>query len=101
MPLRFHSTNGQSPAVDLREAILQGLAPDRGLYVPDQYPKLSPDDLATFSKLPYHEIAFRVLSKFTEGVISDADLAGICRDAYNFPIPLEHVYGRVHVMRLD
>jgi len=101
MPLRFHSTNGQSPEVDLREAILQGLAPDRGLYVPDQYPRLSPDELAAFSKLPYHEIAFRVLSKFTGGVISDADLAGICRDAYNFPIPLEHVYGRVHVMRLD
>src|SRR5580658_9725580 len=101
MSLSFHSTNGQSPAVDLRGAILQGLAPDRGLYVPDRYPKLSPDEIAAFSQLPYHEIAYRVLSKFIDGIISDADLANICRDAYDFSVPLERVYGRVHVMRLD
>ncbi|HEY3760226.1 MAG TPA: threonine synthase [Verrucomicrobiae bacterium] len=101
MSLRFHSTNGQSPEVDLRGAILQGLAPDRGLYVPDRYPRLSPDEIAAFAKLPYHEIAFRVLSKFTDGIIPDRDLANICQDAYNFPVPLEKVYDRVHVMRLD
>jgi threonine synthase len=101
MSLRFHSTNGQSLAVDLREAILQGLAPDRGLYVPDRYPKLSPEEIAAFSQLPYHEIAYRVLSKFIAGIIPDTDLANICRDAYDFPVPLERVYGRVHVMRLD
>jgi threonine synthase len=101
MPLQFRSTNGQSPAVDLREAILQGLAPDRGLYVPDRFPRLTPDEIAAFSNLPYHEIAFRVLAKFTDGIIPAADLAEICRDAYDFPVPLEHVYDRVHVMRLD
>jgi len=101
MSLLFHSTNGQSPAVDLRAAFLQGQAPDRGLYFPDQFPKLTPDEIAGFAKLPYHEIAFRVVSQFTSGIIPDADLAAICREAYNFPVPLEHVYDRVHVMRLD
>lgn len=101
MSLLLHSTNGQSPPVDLREAILQGLAPDRGLYVPAQYPKLTPDEIAAFAQLPYYEVAFRVLSKFTAGVISDADLARICRQAYDFSVPFEKVYDRVHVMRLD
>ncbi len=101
MSLLLHSTNGQSPAVDLREAILRGLAPDRGLYVPDKYPKLSPDEIAAFAELPYHEIAFRVLSKFTSGIISDHDLERICREAYDFRVPLEEVFDRVHVMRLD
>ena len=99
--LLFRSTNGQSPAVNLREAFLRGQAPDRGLYFPDQFPALKPEEIAAFAKLPYHEIAFRVLSKYTEGIIPTKVLAGICRDAYNFDIPLEHVYDRVHVMRLD
>jgi threonine synthase len=99
--LLFHSTNGQSPAVNLREAFLSGLAPDRGLYLPERFPALTPAEIAEFSGLPYHEIAFRVLSRFTAGVLPDAELAAICRDAYNFDIPLEKVFDRVHVMRLD
>ncbi|MFM2081920.1 MAG: threonine synthase, partial [Verrucomicrobiota bacterium] len=99
--LLFHSTNGQSPAVNLREAFLQGQAPDRGLYFPKQFPQLTPAEIAAFATLPYHEIAFRVLSKFTDGILPPAVLADICRDAYNFEIPLEKVYDRVHVMRLD
>ncbi len=99
--LLFRSTNGQSPAVNLREAFLRGQAPDRGLYFPDKFPALTPDEIAAFAQLPYHEIAFRVLSKYTEGIIPADVLAGICRDAYNFDIPLEKVYDRVHVMRLD
>jgi threonine synthase len=100
-PLLFHSTNGQSPAVNLREALLLGLAPDRGLYLPEKFPKLAPAEIAAFAKLPYHEIAFRVLSKYTAGVIPDADLSAMCHSAYNFPVPLEIIYGRVFLMRLD
>lgn len=100
-PLLFSSTNGQSPAVNLREAFLRGLAPDRGLYFPEKFPQLTADEIGTFATLPYHEIAFRVLSQYTEGVIPSDVLAAICRDAYNFIIPLEKVYDRVYVMRLD
>jgi threonine synthase len=101
MPLLFHSTNGQAPAVDLRKALLEGQAPDRGLYMPDKFPKLAPDEIAAFKDLPYHEIALRILSKFTEGVIPQDALAAMCRDAYDFPVPLEKIYDRVFLMRLD
>lgn len=100
-PLLFRSTNGQSPAVNLREAFLAGLAPDRGLYFPETFPRLTPAEIAAFAALPYHEIAFRIVSRYTQGIIPDAALAGLCRDAYNFAVPLEKVYDRVHVMRLD
>jgi len=99
--LLFSSTNGQSPAVNLREAFLRGQAPDRGLYFPEKFPTLTPEEIAGFTQLPYHEIAFRVLSKYTDGILPADVLAGICRDAYNFEIPLETVYDRVVVMRLD
>ncbi len=100
-PLRFRSTNEQSPSVGLREAFLAGQAPDRGLYFPEKFPKLTPEDIASFAAKPYHEIAFQVLSRYTQGVIPDEALAQMCREAYNFVIPLEKTYDRVHVMRLD
>ena len=99
--LLFHSTNQQSPPVNLRDALLIGQAPDRGLYFPEEFPRFNLDEIAAFAQLPYHEIAFRVLSQFTEGVVEPSALADICRQIYNFPIPLETVYDRVHVMRLD
>ena len=101
MPLLFHSTNGHAPPVNLRGAFHAGLAPDRGLYLPEKFPLISPDEIAAFAQLPYSEIAFRVLSKFTGEIIPDRDLAAICRDAYNFPIPLEKIHDRVFLMRLD
>src|SRR5437879_2867651 len=99
--LLFESTNGQAPAVNLREALLEGQAPDRGLYFPQTFPRLTAEELAAFPRLPYREIAFRVLAKYTAGIIPDADLATMCREAYNFSIPLERIHDRVHLMRLD
>jgi threonine synthase len=101
MPLQFHSTNELSPAVNLRDAFLNGQAPDRGLYVPEKFPRLAPEEIAAFAQLPYHEIAFRVLSKYTDGIIPDADLAAMCRQAFDFNIPLEKIHDRVFLMRLD
>lgn len=99
----LHSTNGKSPAVNLREALMMGQAPDKGLYLPDVFPKLTPAQLAEFAMLPYHEIAFRVLSQYTEGVVTNDALAALCKEAYNYDVPLEAVRGmdRVAVMRLD
>ena len=99
--LLFQSTNRQSPAVNLREALLEGQAPDRGLYFPEKFPRLTPAEIAAFAGLPYHEIAFRVLSKFTRNILPDADLAAMCREAYNFNVPIEKIHGHVHLMRLD
>jgi len=99
--LLFRSTNGQSPAVNLRAALLAGQAPDRGLYFPEKFPRFTFNEFAAFSHLPYHEIAFRVLSKFTDGIVPADELAKFCADAYNFPVPLEVVNFRTFLMRLD
>ncbi|MCX8092093.1 MAG: threonine synthase, partial [Verrucomicrobiae bacterium] len=99
----FRSTNRQSPPVNLREALLQGQAPDRGLYMPVEFPQLSRQDIAAFADLPYAEIAFRVLRPYVEGVLAPRELEAMCRDAYDFELPLEPVAGmeRVYCLRLD
>lgn len=71
------------------------------MYFPVQFPRFTFNELAAFSRLPYHEIAFRVLSRFTEGIVTPAELAKFCQDAYNFPVPLEVVNFRTFLMRLD
>ncbi len=97
-PLTFYSTNGTAPRVNLRQALLQGQAPDRGLYLPEKFPRLTVAEIAGKS---YHEIAFEVLRRFAAGIVDDATLRTLCVDAYDFDVPLEKVYGNVHVMRLD
>jgi threonine synthase len=101
VPILFHSTNRQSPAVNLREALLQGQAPDRGLYFPAAFPRITRAEIAAFSELPYAEVAARVLAKFTGDILPDADLTAMCREAYQFSVPLEKIRDRVFLMRLD
>ncbi len=57
--------------------------------------------MQSFPGMEYHEIAFTVLNKFLADEIDADILSGICTDAYNFPVPLEKVYDRKYIMRLD
>ncbi len=101
LPIKYYSTNLKAPEVGFSEALLKGLAPDGGLYMPVSFPKLSADELASFSNKEYYEIAFTVLSKFLGTEIPATDLLNLCKDAYNFDIPLEKVAYRKYIMRLD
>lgn len=99
--IRFYSTNRQAPTVDLGQALMQGQAGDRGLYLPRPLPRLRPELLAAARDLDYPQLAARIIGLFAEGVFSDADLLEICADAYDFPVPLEQVHGHQHLLRLD
>jgi threonine synthase len=97
----LYSTNLKSPDVDLRAALLTGQAPDKGLYLPRELPQIPREEIAGYAELPYPEIAFRILRRFTAGLIPDAKVAALCRDSYDYDVPLEPVRDRLFVMRLD
>ena len=99
--LRYYSTNRKSPVLSFREALLQGQAPDKGLYMPETIPQLDPDEIRSFINKPYHEIAFDVTWKYLEGEIPEGELRRIVMESYNYPVPLEPVYQRKYIMRLD
>ena len=101
LPLKYYSTNRKSPEVTFREALLKGLAPDGGLYMPVSIPSLTQAELESFSGNAYYEIASKVLNKIIGNEIDSNDLMKLCRDAYNFDLPLEKVYERKYIMRLD
>lgn len=99
--IRFYSTNRRAPEVDLGQALLQGQAGDRGLYMPRPLPRLDADLLARARDLSYAELAVRILGLYSQGIFSGQDLEEICHDAYDYDVPLEHVAGGRHVLRLD
>jgi threonine synthase len=62
--------------------MLTGLARDGGLYVPETWPLLSPEAIASFFGKPYWEVAVDVIKPFTGGEISDADIGRMANEAY-------------------
>ena len=63
MGIMYHSTRGDQRAYTASQAILKGLAPDGGLFVPDQIPPL-PKSLREFAAMDYHGVALEILSSF-------------------------------------
>lgn len=82
----FASTRGASPAVGFSSALVQGLAPDGGLYVPQQWPQFALDAWPAAAALPV--LAEPLLQRFAEGDALVAQAGDIVRDAFNFPAPL-------------
>ena len=82
----FLSSRGQAPRASFSEALLQGLAPDGGLYVPHHWPHLAPQDFAAATDLA--AIATRLVGPFVSGDRLAPQLAAITQEAFNFPAPL-------------
>jgi threonine synthase len=79
--MKYISTRGNAPAKAFTEILLGGLAPDGGLYLPEQYPQVSRAELDAWRKLSYPELAFAVLSKFATDIPAD-DLRAIVNKTY-------------------
>jgi threonine synthase len=99
--MRYYSTNLKAPQVSFREAILQGQAPDKGLYLPVSVPVLTAEALADLKGLEYHRMAATLMAPFLGDDVPQDMLAMLTNDAYNYSVPLEKVTGRGYVMRLD
>jgi threonine synthase len=80
--LRYVSTRGEAKIASFNEALIEGLARDGGLYVPESWPQLSRDEIAGFRGKRYSEVAFRVISPFVDGDIPERDLKRMIEEAY-------------------
>jgi threonine synthase len=97
--MRYFSTQG-GHETDLIGAILQGLAPDGSLYVPEELPRFQIGEIGGETVA---EIGSQLLAPFFEGSSLAGSLEAICSDALNFPIPLrrlEKLDGNVSVLEL-
>jgi len=80
--MRYVSTRGGAKPQAFTEILLEGLAPDGGLFVPEKLPRLSPSELAAMRGMDYRGLAFTVLSKFADDIPA-ADLQRLVDASYN------------------
>src|SRR6266853_282034 len=66
--MRYVSTRGGAKPQAFTEILLEGLAPDGGLFVPEGFPKLGPADLSAMRRMSYAELAFEILSRFADDI---------------------------------
>ena len=96
----YYSTNGQSPHIGFSGALLQGQAPDRGLYMPGQIPSVSKEELEVMRSMEYYQMAALIAGKYIKDLPQEK-LLELAKEAYDFDVPLEHVADRKYVLRLD
>lgn len=96
----LYSTRRQAPDVTFRTALLRGLAPDGGLYLPRDLTPLAPAAIAGWRGMPIGEIAVRVLSHLVGDEFDQDSFTTLVRDAFDFPAPTVPVAGGVFVLEL-
>lgn len=79
--MKYISTRGQSPALTFSEILLGGLAPDGGLYMPEQYPHFSDADLTAMRSMNYRDLAYTILSRLVDDIPAQ-DLRAIIDKTY-------------------
>ena len=99
--MKYYSTNKKAEKVSLKEAILMGLAPDKGLFMPEIVPQLSAEEIDSFRMKTYSEIAKEVTQKYLKDSVEENILINITRESYNFDIPINHVNNNKFIMKLD
>ena len=98
--MKLYSTNRQSPEVDLRTAVLEGMPPDGGLYMPESIPTLPDTFIQALPNLSFQQITFEVAKSFFYDEIATSDLREIVEKAINFDAPLVPVTDRIAALEL-
>jgi threonine synthase len=112
--MKYISTRGNAPAKHFTEILLGGLAPDGGLYLPEQYPRVTRAELDAWRKLSYADLAYAVLSKFATDIPA-VDLKAIISKTYTAAVysngradsdftqitPLRTLEPGVHILELS
>ena len=98
--MRYRSTSREAPLTSLRGAVLRGLAPDGGLYMPAEIARHSPEELEEFRGLPFTEVCFRVVRPFAVPDVPEEVLWQVVSEAINFPVKLVSLSPGLHILEL-
>jgi threonine synthase len=84
--MRFTSTRGKAPSVGFSEALVNGIAPDGGLYLPTEWPRVDPQSFGDAADLP--GVGAKLIAPYVVGDPLESKLPAIASDALNFPAPM-------------
>ncbi|MDR2658375.1 MAG: threonine synthase [Spirochaetaceae bacterium] len=92
--MRYYSTRNRNEPYGFASAVVRGLAPDGGLFVPEEIPHFRPSAAASLDKMTFQDIAYETIRPFVTDEIPDAVLTGIVESAFTFDAPLKPVGSR-------
>ena len=98
--MKYYSLNNPSLKATFKEAVIAGIAPDKGLYFPEVIRPLAPSFWEKIETYSTHEIAFQALQPFVEGDISETTLKQILAKTLDFEFPLVALEPNVAVLEL-
>ena len=98
--MKYYSTNRKAPLATLEEAVKRGLAPDRGLYMPERIVRLPEEFFRDMGEMDFHEIAFAAASAFFGEDIPSGDLKDIVCDTLNFDTPVVNIHDNIWALEL-
>ncbi|MCU4157250.1 threonine synthase [Carboxylicivirga sp. A043] len=96
----FYSTNNKELKSDLKQAVIHGLAADKGLFMPEEIPVLPDSFWTKLPELSLGEIGFETLKYYFCPDISEGDFRQLTADAFNFPSPVVSVSKRISSLEL-
>ena len=98
--MRFYSTAGHVKGITFKEAVLQGLAPDGGLYLPESLPQFSAEQFKHKTDLSFPELSIELARVLFEGIFTAEEVTQLCEEAFNFPLPLVSFPEKIHALEL-
>ncbi len=98
--MNFYSLHNNAPEVSFKEAVINGIAPDGGLYFPDQIPQLPASFFDEIQELSNLEIAFRAIKPYVEADIPDSILREILEEVLDFDFPLVPINENISTLEL-
>ncbi len=98
--MKFYSLNNQHIRASFKEAVIAGIAPDKGLYFPEKITPLNTDFFETIEKLSNHEIAFKAIHQFVSDDIPDEVLKEIIANTLDFEFPVVDIEKNVASLEL-
>ena len=96
----YYSTSGSAPKTTLQDAVVKGLAPDKGLYMPEHIPTIPKAFFNNIGEMSLQDIAYVVANTLFGDDIESETLKEIVNDTLNFDIPLVHVADNKYSLEL-
>ena len=98
--MNFHSLNKKAPKVSFKDAVIKGIAPDRGLYFPDRIEPLPNSFFEHIEELSNHKIAFNAIHQFVSEDIPNEKLKEIIANVLDFDFPVVEIEDHVATLEL-
>tara|TARA_B100000780_G_scaffold107201_1_gene75010 strand:+ start:910 stop:2193 length:1284 start_codon:yes stop_codon:yes gene_type:complete len=98
--MNYYSLHHKSPKTTFKNAVVQGLAKDRGIYFPERITPLSDDFIQNITKYSNHEIAYQVIEQFIGDEIPSEQLRNIITETISFDFPLVNIDDNIASLEL-